>query len=165
MGRILGVDPGTLATGWGIIDSSGRSVRHLGHGVIRTRAKEPLWERLRVIHDGLAEVIAEHRPEILALEECFVSRNVQSALKLGHTRGVVMVACTAATMDVFEYTASQVKSVVAGHGRARKHQVQEMVRVALTLPKAAPEDASDALAAAICHAHVGGFRAALRAAR
>lgn len=156
--RILGIDPGTLATGWGVVQSDGQRVHHLGHGVLRTRSREPLWARLHAIHEGVCEVLAELRPEVLVIEQVYVSRNVQSALKLGHARGAVMVACVAAGLQVHEYTASRVKSAVAGSGRADKHQVQEMVRVILGLPEAAPEDASDALAAAICHAHTASFR-------
>ena len=156
--RILGIDPGTIATGWGVVVDEGGRLRHLGHGVVRTRSKDPLWVRLKIIHDAVESVLEDHRPDALSLEQCYVSRNVQSALKLGHARGAVMVACVGASMDVHEYTASRIKSAVAGSGRADKHQVQEMVRVILGLSKAAPEDASDALAAAICHAHAASFR-------
>ena len=151
--RILGVDPGTLATGWGVVEVEGRGLRHVAHGVVRTRSKDPLWVRLHVIHEALEAVLDEHRPDALALEQCYVSRNAQSALKLGHARGAVMIACVRASLDVSEYAASRIKSAVAGTGRADKRQVQEMVRVILGLPGAAPEDASDALAAAICHAN------------
>lgn len=155
---ILGVDPGTLATGWGVVVDEGGRLRHVAHGVVRTRSKDPLWVRLKVIYDALEGVLGEHQPAALSLEQCFVSRNVQSALKLGHARGAVMVACVGASLDVHEYTASRIKSAVAGSGRADKRQVQEMVRMILGLGKLAPEDASDALAAAICHAHAAAFR-------
>lgn len=149
---VLGVDPGTLATGWGVIVAAPRQpIRHVAHGVIRTRADDALWDRLAVIDAALAEVIATHRPEVLSIEQCFVSKNVASALKLGHTRGVVMVAARRGGAGVFEYTPGQVKSAVTGNGRAEKHQVAEMVRVILGLAAAAAADASDALAAAICH--------------
>jgi crossover junction endodeoxyribonuclease RuvC len=162
---VLGVDPGTLATGWGVIVvEPRRPLAHRAHGVIRTRAEEPLWERLLTIDRALAEVIAEHRPDALALEQCFVAKNVQSALKLGHTRGVIMVAARRAGAEVHEYTPGQVKSAVTGHGRAEKHQVAEMVRVILGLAAAAASDASDALAAAICHGHGQSARALLSAA-
>jgi len=159
---VLGVDPGTLATGWGVIKAEPRRpVVHLGHGVIRTRADEPLWERLLVIDLALAEVIAAHRPAALSVEQCFVSKNVQSALKLGHTRGVIMVAGRRAGAEVHEYTPGQIKSAVTGHGRAEKHQVAEMVRVILGLGHTAPADAADALAAAICHGQNHTTRALL----
>lgn len=159
---VLGVDPGTLVTGWGVVRyTSQRAPRHVAHGLVRTNARAPLWERLAVIHAALVEVAAEHRPDALSLEQCFVSKNVQSALKLGHTRGVVMLAAMGAGAAVFEYAPSQIKSAVTGSGRADKHQVAEMVRVILGLPAAAPFDASDALAAALCHGAGFGVRAAL----
>lgn len=157
---VLGVDPGTLATGWGVVVAEPRRpVVHVAHGVIRTRADQPLWDRLCIIDAALTAVLAEHRPDTLSLEQCFVSKNVQSALKLGHTRGVVMVAARRAGADVFEYTPGQIKSAVTGNGRAEKHQVAEMVRIILALGAAAPADASDALAAAICHGNGHASRA------
>lgn len=155
--RILGIDPGTLATGWGVIEANGHVVTHRAHGVIRTRAKDPLWSRLHVIQLGLAEVIAEQRPDVMSLERVFVNKNVQSALKLGHARGVAMVTCVAEAVDVHEYTAGEIKKSVTGNGRAEKHQVQEMVRIMLSLPGVAPTDASDALAAALCHLQAARF--------
>lgn len=150
--KVLGVDPGTLATGWCIVEAlPGGALRAHAHGVVRTRPADALWDRLVEIHEAILKVALEHRPDALALEQCFVSKNVQSALKLGHTRGVVMVAAKAAGAEVFEYAPSQVKSAVTGSGRAEKHQVAEMVRILLKLEKTAPADASDAMAAAICH--------------
>ena len=162
--KVLGVDPGTLATGWCIVESQpgGRLVAH-AHGVVRTRPADPLWDRLAQIHQEILAVALEHRPAALSLEQCFVSKNVQSALKLGHTRGAVMVAAKAAGADVFEYAPSQVKSAVTGSGRAEKHQVAEMVRILLGLATTAPADASDAMAAAICHLH-GATRRTLQLA-
>lgn len=150
--KVLGVDPGTLATGWCIVEAvpGGRLIAH-AHGVVRTKPADPLWDRLATIHSAILAVALEHRPTALSLEQCFVSKNVSSALKLGHTRGVVMVAAKAAGADVFEYAPSQVKSAVTGSGKAEKHQVAEMVRILLRLETTAPADASDAMAAAICH--------------
>lgn len=151
---VLGVDPGTLATGWGVIVAEPRRpLVHVAHGVIRTDAEAPLWDRLYMIDEALSGILAARRPGVLALEQCFVSKNVQSALKLGHTRGVIMVAARRVGAEVAEYTPGQIKSAVTGNGRADKHQVAEMVRVVLGLGKAAPSDAADALAAAICHGH------------
>ncbi len=155
--RILGIDPGTLATGWGVIEAEGQAVTHCAHGVIRTRAADPLWTRLHVIQGGLAAVLVEHRPDVMSLERVFVNKNVQSALKLGHARGVAMVTCVAQALDVHEYTAGEIKRAVTGNGRADKHQVQEMVRIMLRLPSAAATDASDALAAALCHMQAAQF--------
>ena len=157
--KVLGVDPGTLATGWCVVEAlPGGALRAHVHGVVRTRPADPLWDRLAEIHREILKVALEHRPAALALEQCFVSKNVQSALKLGHTRGVVMVAAKAAGAEVFEYAPSQVKSAVTGNGRAEKHQVAEMVRILLKLDKTAPADASDAMAAAICHINGGANR-------
>lgn len=161
---VLGVDPGTLATGWGIVRSDGRTLALVATGVIRTKPADPLWDRLAQIHGVIAQIAAEHRPAALSLEQCFVSKNVQSALKLGHTRGVIMVAARATGAEVFEYAPSQVKSAVTGSGKAEKHQVAEMIRILLKLEKAPPADASDALAAAICHINHGTNRI-LQAAR
>lgn len=148
---VLGVDPGTLATGWGIVRSHGRELTLIATGVIRTKPSDPLWDRLALIHDAIAALAEAHRPDALSLEQCFVSKNVQSALKLGHTRGVIMVAARRHGAEVFEYAPSQVKSAVTGSGKAEKHQVAELIRILLQLDKAPPSDASDALAAAICH--------------
>jgi len=157
---VLGVDPGTLVTGFGVVDCGpGAAVRHIEHGLVRTDPAAPLWDRLKVIHDALLAVAERHRPGALAIEQCFVSKNVQSALKLGHTRGVVMIAGLAVGAEVFEYTPMQIKAAVTGSGRADKHQVAEMVRVILALGASAPYDASDALAAAICHGASLGARA------
>ncbi|MDP6945758.1 MAG: crossover junction endodeoxyribonuclease RuvC [Myxococcota bacterium] len=162
---VLGIDPGTVATGYGVVERRDGVLRHLDHGVIRTSSKEPLWIRLGIIHTAISEVLDAHRPDVLSLERCFVSRNVQSALKLGHARGAVMVAAVSRGVDVAEYTPGQVKQAVTGHGRAEKAQVQEMVRVILSLVSTAPEDASDALAAAICHLNGDSFQGRLEAAR
>ena len=157
---VLGVDPGTLVTGWGVVACGlGSAVRHVDHVVVRTDAAAPLWDRLKVIYDALLVVAQQHRPEALSLEQCFVSKNVQSALKLGHTRGAVMLVGLAVGASIHEYTPMQIKSAVTGSGRADKHQVAEMVRVILGLPAAAPYDASDALAAALCHGAGIGIRA------
>ncbi len=149
--RVLGIDPGTVVTGWGIVEFRDRKFYHIANGCVRTKATNPLPERLGIIFKTLSQMLAEYQPTCAAVEEVFVSRNVQSALKLGHARGVAIAAISQMEIPVHEYTALQVKKSVVGYGRAEKHQVQEMVKMLLSLPKAAPEDASDALAAAICH--------------
>jgi len=156
--RVIGVDPGTLVTGFGVVDVSSGGVRHVAHGTIRTRPKDPLWLRISTIHDGLCQIIAEHRPDALSLESCFVGKNIQSALKLGHTRGAVMVAAAAAGLEIEEYAPSAIKLAVTGRGRADKHQVAEMVKMILALPKTPQSDAADALAAAITHVHADRSR-------
>jgi crossover junction endodeoxyribonuclease RuvC len=162
---VLGIDPGTVATGYGVVERRDGVLRHIDHGVIRTSSKQPLWTRLGVIHEAIVAVLDAHPPDVLSLERCFVNRNVQSALKLGHARGAIMVAAVSRGVAVAEYTPGQVKQAVTGHGRAEKGQVAEMVRVILALQATAPEDASDALAAAICHLNGESFHSRLEAAR
>ena len=163
--RILGIDPGTLVTGYGLIDSTPTGLVHVCHGLVKTRTADPLPSRLHVIFTEISTIADELGPDVLSIEQCFVKRNVQSALKLGHTRGVIMIACVARGLDVYEYAPSEIKNAVTGSGRADKHQVAEMVRVILRLPKTAPADASDALAAAICHAHGSKLRGLIRTAK
>jgi len=162
--RILGIDPGTRVTGYGLLEKRGNRLIHLDNGAISTRSGEELPLRLKTIHDGLARIIAEYAPEALAIEQIFVARNVLSALKLGHARGAALLAGVNAGLPVYEYTAMQVKSAVVGYGRAAKPQVQQMVRALMGLPEIAQEDASDALAVAICHAHSSGLNDRLQAA-
>jgi crossover junction endodeoxyribonuclease RuvC len=151
--RILGIDPGTRITGYGILDKSGNHLRHVDNGAIYTRTDAPLADRLQTIYDGLCRVIAEYHPEAMAVERIFVAKNALSALKLGHARGVAMLAGVHAGLPVAEYSAVEVKNAVVGYGKAAKPQVQQMVRMLMNLPEIAQEDASDALAVAICHAH------------
>lgn len=151
--RILGIDPGSRLTGYGLIEGRGQRLNHIDNGVIVTSSRSPLPRRLKHIHDGIAELIAQHRPEVVAVENIFLARNAQSALKLGHARASAMLAALNAGLEVHEYSALQVKSAVVGYGKADKHQVQQMVRTLLGLPEIAQEDAADALAVAICHLH------------
>lgn len=151
--RILGIDPGSRATGYGLIEQQGNRLLHLDNGAIMTRSNAPLAERLALIYDQLEELIKKHGPDAVAVEQVFVAKNPASALKLGHARGVALLAGVKAGLPVSEYTALQVKSAVVGYGRASKQQVQQMTRTLLCLPEIAQEDAADALAVAICHAH------------
>jgi crossover junction endodeoxyribonuclease RuvC len=146
--RILGIDPGTRVTGFGLVEKQGNRLIHIDNGAIYTRADDPLADRLKIIYDGLCRVLNEYRPQAVA-----VAKNALSALKLGHARGVAMLAGVNASLPVTEYSAVEVKNAVVGYGKAGKTQVQQMVRVLLNLPEIAQEDASDALAVAICHAH------------
>ncbi|MDO3379212.1 crossover junction endodeoxyribonuclease RuvC [Geoalkalibacter halelectricus] len=155
--RILGIDPGSRATGYGLIEKQGNRLRHLDNGVILTGGEAPLSERLGIIYRDLGGVIDRYAPTVMAVEQIFLARNALSALKLGHARGVALLAGIHHELPVFEYTALQVKSAVVGYGRADKAQIQAMVRVLLALPEIAQEDASDALAVAICHAHSAGM--------
>ena len=157
--RVLGVDCGSRVTGYGVIETDGSDCVLVQCGVIRVHISDPLCLRLKSIHDGLAEVIRSLQPDEAAFEGVFHSTNVQSALKLGHARGVSMFAASEANLPVFEYSPTEVKSAVTGYGRAEKPQVQQMVRTLLRL-ESLPEqyDASDALAVAICHAHTNRFK-------
>ena len=157
--RILGIDPGSRVTGYGVIDKVGHQLRFVSCGAIRVAAGRPLPERLKEIHDGIGEVIATLRPDVAAVEEIFVAVNPRSALTLGHARGVLILSCMQQGLAVHEYPARVVKQAVAGSGRAAKAQVQQMVRALLTLSGVPSEDAADALAVALCHAnHCNGLR-------
>jgi len=151
--RILGIDPGSRITGYGVIESSGNRLRHIDNGIIATNSTAPLATRLKAIYDGIARVIAEFTPEVMAIEQVFLAKNPHAALVLGHARGTAMVAAVNVGLPVHEYSALQVKSAVVGYGRAGKPQVQQMVKALLNLPEIAQEDAADALGVAICHAH------------
>lgn len=152
MSIIIGIDPGSRATGYGLISSLADRLEHVGHGCIRVEHPEHP-ERLREIFEGLNRVVAEFAPEQAAVEEVFMGRNAASALKLGQARGSAIVACMSNGVPVAEYSARKVKQAVAGNGAAAKEQVQHMVRVLLRISDAIAEDAADALAVAICHAH------------
>lgn len=150
--RILGIDPGTAITGFGLIDYQGNSSSLVVAGVIRTPAKQALELRLETIFDELQQLIAEYQPQHVAIEQLFFAQNVTTAMAVSHARGVAMLAAIKAGIEVVEYTPLQVKQAITGYGRAEKQQIQEMVRILLNLkevPK--PDDAADALAIAICH--------------
>ncbi|HEX2768456.1 MAG TPA: crossover junction endodeoxyribonuclease RuvC [Geobacteraceae bacterium] len=160
--RVLGIDPGSRITGYGIIDKEGNRLIHVDNGAIFTDSHRDFPMRLQRIYRGLTEIIAQYRPDAVAVENIFFATNVQSALKLGQARGAAIVAGVNAGLPVFEYTALQVKQAVVGHGRADKQQVQKMLKVLLNLPEIAQEDASDALATAVCHAHSIGMNSIRR---
>jgi crossover junction endodeoxyribonuclease RuvC len=149
---ILGVDPGLRVTGFGVISQDGSKLGYISSGVIRT-PEGTLPQRLKVILDGLTEVVTTYRPDHAAIEKVFVNVNPQSTLLLGHARGVAIAALVQQNVPVMEYTALQTKQATVGHGKADKSQVQAMVQQLLALPAMPGTDASDALACAICHAH------------
>ena len=157
--KVLGVDPGSRITGYGIIAKEGNRLIHVDNGAIFTNSRNDFSLRLLTIYRGLTEVIDRYRPDAMAVENIFFATNVQSALKLGQARGAAIVAGVNAGLPIYEYTALQVKQAVVGHGRAAKEQVQKMLQALLRLPETAQEDASDALAVAICHAHSAGLNA------
>ena len=163
--RILGVDPGSNRTGYGCIDTDGSRHRLLACGALAPAARAAFPEKLLAVRDGLASLIARHRPDVVAIEDLFYARNARSALKLGHVRGVAMLAASEAGLPVSEFTPAEVKRAVVGYGRADKPQVRQMVMLLLGLSEPpSPLDASDALAVAVCHAHVSGSAALRRAA-
>jgi crossover junction endodeoxyribonuclease RuvC len=162
---IFGIDPGSERTGYGCIDTDGRRHRLIACGTISAPADTPFAERLHAIHSGLVALLATHRPDCVAIENIFHARNVRSALKLGHARGVALLAASAAGIAIVEYTPAEVKRAVVGFGRAEKPQVAQMVKLLLGLDAPpSPHDAADAVAIAICHVHSshGGVAEAAR---
>ncbi len=149
--RLLGIDPGSLVTGYGVIDGDRDNVCYVASGGIRTDPSSPFSDRLKVIYDGLTRVILEFQPTEAAIESIFHSHNVQSALKLGHARGVALLAVVNAGMMVAEYGPTAVKRAVVGSGRADKEQIQRTVEMLLNHRMGKGYDASDALAVALCH--------------
>jgi crossover junction endodeoxyribonuclease RuvC len=153
MMRLLGLDPGLNRTGWGVIEAEANRLVYVADGVVESDAGRPLAARLATLYDGILRVIAEFRPEEAAVEETFVNANGQSTLKLGHARGIALLAPAQSGLLVAEYAARLVKKSVVGTGRAEKSQVAHMVRCLLPGARIAGADAADALAVAICHAH------------
>jgi crossover junction endodeoxyribonuclease RuvC len=152
--RVLGIDPGTAITGYGVVEGEGDSLTLTTYGAITTPANQPLAQRLQQIYRELRALIAEWRPESAAVEELFFSKNARTALAVGHARGVTLLALTDAGLPIQEYKPAEVKQAVAGYGGAPKEQVQGMVRLLLGLDEIPrPDDAADALAVAICHFH------------
>jgi len=152
MGIFIGIDPGSIRTGYGVITSDKNQIRYVTSGVIHL-TEQNLSEKLAHIYDTLSEVIHTYSPESAAIEAVFMHHNAQSALKLGQARGAAMVALARAGLSVETYSAKQVKSAVAGYGAADKAQIQQMVAYLLRLSEPPPSDAADALAVAICHAN------------
>jgi len=162
---LLGIDPGTAETGWGVIAVEGSRMRAVDHGVITTAAAERLEQRLTRIFAAVSDLIAEHEPASAALEDLFVGGNPRTILSVGHARGAVLTACGRAGIEATGYPPAAVKTTVCGFGRADKVQVQRMVVASLRLERPpASEHASDALAVAVCHAHASRVQHAVRAA-
>ncbi len=161
--RILGIDPGLVTTGFGVIDVEGPNLHYVASGTIRTSAVQigQLPARLKLIFDGVREINSRYQPVCAAVEIVFVNVNPQSTLLLGQARGAAITALVAGELEVAEYTALQMKKAIVGHGHARKEQIQEMVMRLLKLPGLPGKDAADALGLAICHAHAGSSFAAM----
>lgn len=150
--RILGIDPGSINTGYGIIDHAGNHSRHITHGTIHLGRRALAW-RLREMQERIVQLFETYHPAEAAVEKAFVHKNADSALKLGQARGALIAACAGQDMAIFEYTPNQVKKAVVGRGHAAKQQIQHMTRTLLCLSGLPETDAADALAVALCHAH------------
>jgi crossover junction endodeoxyribonuclease RuvC len=152
--KIFGIDPGSDRTGYGCIETAGGRHHLVICGSLSAPARSTFPEKLRHVHAGLVTLLARHQPDCVAVENIFYARNVRSALKLGHARGVVLLAAAQAGLPVAEYAPTEIKLAVVGFGRAEKHQVQQMIKLLLGLDAVpSPHDAADALAVAICHVH------------
>ncbi len=163
--RILGIDPGSRLTGFGIVEMQAQQVDYIASGCIRTVVKGALSERLCEIHRGIVEVVQTYRPDVMAIENVFVRHNVMSALKLGQARGVAICAAAMEGLVCHEYSPNEIKQAVVGRGHADKEQVQHMIRALLRLPAAPQADAADALACALCHGHRQQIEQQLRRAQ
>lgn len=152
MTLILGIDPGSRITGYGLVRDNGRNCEYVASGCIRAGTGE-LAERLNAVFSGVSQVIEQYQPDLMGIEQVFMAKNADSALKLGQARGAAIVAATQHSLQVSEYSATQIKSALVGSGRAAKEQVQMMVMHLLKLTQKPQIDASDALAVALCHAH------------
>jgi crossover junction endodeoxyribonuclease RuvC len=162
---VFGIDPGSERTGYGCVETDGRRHRLLVCGALSAPAASPFPDRLRRVHEGLARLLSEQRPDWIAIENIFHAKNVRSALRLGHARGVALLAAAAAGVPIAEYTPAEIKRAVVGFGRAEKPQVGRMVKMLLGLDAApSPHDAADAIAVAICHIHTSTGRFAGTAA-
>lgn len=162
--RVMGIDPGSLCTGYGIVEEAGGRLTSVHFGSIASKSKSPFAHRLKMIYDGLALVMEEYQPDAVAVEDLFFAANAKSTIKLGQTRGVALLAAVKADITLAEYTPLEVKQSVVGYGRADKRQVRDMVTAILKLQqKPEPLDASDALAVAICHLHSYHAKARLKA--
>ncbi len=160
---ILGLDPGSRFTGYGLVEKQGGRVTHIDNGTIVCTDALSFDKRLVLIYNGIEQLIKKFKPDAVAIENIFYSKNAQSALKLGQARGSALVAASKQELPIFEYTPLVIKQAVVGHGQATKDQVQKMVKMLLNLPQVAEENASDALAAAICHAHAEKMNQILKA--
>lgn len=163
--RILGIDPGSRFAGYGIIEKIGSTINHLENGVIVLNPKLDFAQRLACLFGEIQNVIKKFEPETMAIEDIFNHKNVKSTLKLGHARGAIMVAAALNHLAIVEFTPLQVKQSIVGYGLATKDQVQKMVKALLKLPEVAEENASDALAVALCQAHSSGLQKLMVEAR
>ena len=162
--RVLGIDPGSRCTGYGIVEVQGTQLSYVASGCIRLDGEAELWRRLQAIFTGVTAVIGRYRPQVMAVEQAFLARNVQSTVKLAEARAAAMVAASSCELEVSEYSARQIKQAVVGYGAATKEQVQYMIRQSLQVSGRLQADAADALACAICHACTARMTAAVSTA-
>jgi crossover junction endodeoxyribonuclease RuvC len=165
--RVIGVDPGSAITGFGVVEGQGAALEHVAAGVIRTRSRHSYPDKLLTIYQRLCELVRRYEPDAMSLERSFVASNVQSAFRLGEARAMALLAAAACRLELFEYAPAHVKLTVGGHGRADKSQVKFMVRrvLAMSETRALSDDAADALAIALCHLRMARFTAAGSAPR
>ncbi|MBI4620705.1 MAG: crossover junction endodeoxyribonuclease RuvC [Desulfobacterales bacterium] len=159
---VLGIDPGVSVTGYGIIEELGGRLLHIYNGGISSSLNNSFPYCLKEIYAGLEKIISDYSPNVMAIENLFFHKNVKTALKLGHARGIAILAALNAGLDVYEYSPMEIKQAVVGYGRATKDQIQIMVKELLNLPEIVSFDPSDALAVAICHIHSTNMREALK---
>ena len=163
--RVLGIDPGSQTTGWGVVDGDSRRYKLIDFGSIRAPSTLSFPARLLRMCKGLEEVVERHQPDACALEDAFLATNVKVSMKLGQVRGVALLVAERAALEIHDYPPRLIKQTVVGYGNAEKHQVQEMVRLLLSLKSIpSPHDAADALAVAICHFHHANFAAKIASA-
>ncbi|MFO7987169.1 MAG: crossover junction endodeoxyribonuclease RuvC [Desulfatiglandaceae bacterium] len=154
---VLGVDPGSRVTGFGLVEKRERTTTYIHSGIIRSPAKIEFYKRIHRIFESMVDIIHQYHPGEMAIEDQFYAKNVKSALKLGHARAAALIAAAQCGISLFEYTPLEVKKALVGYGRAEKEQVREMVKVILGIREQPPLDASDALAVAICHCNWSRF--------
>jgi crossover junction endodeoxyribonuclease RuvC len=162
--KVLGIDPGSVICGYGLVKSDGKDARYVASGRISSPASRPLHQRLRDIYESLVEIIREHRPDDIVVERIFFAKGAKAALSLGHARGIVLLAAAVENVPLHEFTALEVKKAVVGYGRAEKAQVQEMVKLILNIHGGLHTDSADALALALCHLNTLKFREAVKGA-
>ena len=163
--RVLGIDPGSETLGWGVIDGSGTKYALVDFGTVKSKPKQQFSKRLMNIYNGVAEIMAEHSPDVMSIEDTFYAVNVGVAIKLGQVRGIMLLLAEQRGLEIAEYAPRLVKQTVVGYGNAEKHQVGEMVRILLKLKEVpTPHDAADALAIAICHFHHSGIKQRIKQA-
>lgn len=160
--KILGIDPGSIACGYGLIQTRGNEAVYITSGRISLPQSKPLHYRLKHIHESLVEIIRDIRPDNIVVEKIFFAKGAKAALSLGHARGIVLLAAASENISLYECSALEVKKAVVGYGRAEKRQVQEMVRLILKIKGALYEDSADALALALCHMNTIKFREAVK---